>query len=176
MRPSRLAHVLLVSLLLFPFSLTRTAAADTAWRWPLDPPVEVLRRFDPPEHRWLPGHLGVDLAAEPGAPVRAAGSGQVRFAGRVAGTPLVTVAHGDLRTTYLPVESPLSRGDPVAAGDPLGVLADTPSHCPDRSCLHWGLLRDRTYFDPLGLLGRGRVRLLPLHPPPHTEPNSTGVR
>ncbi|WP_304453613.1 M23 family metallopeptidase [Nocardiopsis sp. YSL2] len=159
--------MLLVSLLLFPFCLTRTAVADTVWHWPLDPPVQVVRGFDPPAQRWLPGHLGVDLAAEPGSPVRAAGTGRVHFAGSVGGTPLVSVAHGDLRTTYLPVESPLARGDPVAAGDPLGVLAASPTHCPHRSCLHWGLLRGGTHLDPLGLLGRGRVRLLPLDPAPH---------
>ncbi|NYJ34081.1 hypothetical protein HNR10_001962 [Nocardiopsis aegyptia] len=162
MAPARLTTLLLVSLLLFPFHLTRTAVADSAWRWPVDPPVRVLRGFDPPEERWLPGHLGVDLAAEPGARVRAAGSGHVYFSGRVGGTPLVSVVHDGLRTTYLPVESPLSRGDPVAAGDPLGVLAASPVHCRRRSCLHWGLLRDGTHLDPLGLLGRGRVRLLPL--------------
>lgn len=164
MGPARLTPLLLVSLLLFPLCLTRTAAADTAWHWPLDPPVRVLRGFDPPEQRWLPGHLGVDLAAEPGTPVRATGSGHVHFAGLVAGTPVVTVAHGDLRTTYLPVDSPLARGDPVAPGDPLGVLAASPTHCASGPCLHWGLLRGGTHLDPLGLLGRGRVRLLPSSP------------
>ncbi|WP_121187640.1 M23 family metallopeptidase [Nocardiopsis sp. Huas11] len=174
MAPARLTSLLLASLLLFPLCVGRTAFADTSWHWPLDPPVEVLRGFDPPEQRWLPGHLGVDLAAESGARVRAAGPGQVYFSGRVAGTPLVSVVHGDLRTTYLPVESTLARGDPVAAGDPLGVVAESPTHCRSRPCLHWGLLRGGTHLDPLGLLGRGRVRLLPLGPDGPVAPGDTG--
>ncbi|NYH53690.1 MULTISPECIES: murein hydrolase activator EnvC family protein [Nocardiopsis] len=160
MAPLLLARLLLVlPLLLFPLRPEPTAAD---WRWPVDPPAQVLRPFDPPEQRWLPGHLGVDLAAEPGQEVRAAGPGRVRFSGTVAGTPVVSVSHGGLRTTYLPVESGLARGDPVAAGDPLGTLAAAPFHCRDRPCLHWGLLRGADYLDPLGLFGLGEFRLLPL--------------
>ncbi|MFC9090848.1 M23 family metallopeptidase [Nocardiopsis dassonvillei] len=164
MAPSLLLTLSLVFSLLSPHH-----PAEADWRWPVDPPVEVLRPFDPPEQRWLPGHLGVDLAAEPGQEVRAAGAGRVHFAGRVAGTPLVSVAHGDLRTTYLPVESDLVRGDPVAAGDVLGTLAAAPPHRPDRPCLHWGLLRGDDHLDPLSLLGLGEFRLLPVPPPasPH---------
>ena len=153
---------LFLSLLLFPLFPARTALAEPApWRWPLESPVVVLRGFDPPAQRWLPGHLGVDLAAEPGRPVYPAGPGRVRFAGRVAGVGVVSVAHGELRTTYLPVDPHVARGDPVDS-DPIGVIADEPRHCPRRSCLHWGLLRGSTYLDPLSLLGRGEVRLLPL--------------
>ncbi|MFD6951189.1 MULTISPECIES: murein hydrolase activator EnvC [unclassified Nocardiopsis] len=154
-----LARLLLLPLLLFPLRPQSTAAD---WRWPVGPPAEVLRPFDPPGQRWLPGHLGVDLAAEPGQEVRAAGSGRVRFAGTVAGTPVVSVSHGELRTTYLPVESGLVRGDPVTAGDPLGTLAAGPVHCRGRPCLHWGLLRGADYLDPLSLFGLGEFRLLPL--------------
>ncbi|MEU0239191.1 M23 family metallopeptidase [Nocardiopsis sp. NPDC006198] len=175
---SRLLLPLLFASLLW--SPASPASGDTGWRWPLSPAPGVLRPFDPPEQRWLPGHLGADLAAEPGQEVYAAGSGRVRFAGTVAGTPLVSVAHGDLRTTYLPVESDLARGDPVSAGDLLGVLAAAPPHCRDRPCLHWGLLRGDDYLDPLGLLGLGEVRLLPLGParagpPPARWPRAVGA-
>ncbi|CAL9437149.1 hypothetical protein SUDANB121_02183 [Nocardiopsis dassonvillei] len=139
-------------------------AADAVWRWPLDPPPRVLRPFDPPERPWLPGHRGVDLAAGPGREVLSAGAGRVHFAGRVAGTPVVSVSHGDLRTTYLPVETGLVRGDPVAAGQVIGTVADGPRHCADRACLHWGLLRGREYLDPLSLLGPVDTRLLPRSP------------
>ena len=152
-------------LLLFPVSSHRTAfsspSSGPSWRWPLAPPIEVVRPFDPPEQRWLPGHLGVDLAAEPGQEVYAAGPGRVRFAGEVAGVGVVSVVHGDLHTTYLPVEPSVSLGEPVT-DQPLGTLAADPQHCPGRPCLHWGLLRGSTYLDPLSLLGLGQVRLLPL--------------
>ncbi len=155
--------------LLLALALPHPAPAD--WRWPVEP-AQVLRPFDPPEHPWLPGHRGVDMAAEPGQEVYAAGPGRVLFAGAVAGTPVVSVSHGTLRTTYLPVESALARGDPVAAGEPLGTLAADPLHCRGRPCLHWGLLRGTEYLDPLALLGRGRVRLLPLGPAAHPPPPS----
>ena len=156
---------LFLTLLLFPVSPLRTtpavASGQGPWRWPLDPPVEVLRGFDPPEERWLPGHLGVDLAAEPGQSVYPAGPGRVRFAGSVAGVGVVSVTHGETHTTYSPVAAAVSRGDPVGA-EPIGVVAAEPRHCAERTCLHWGLLRGRTYLDPLSLLGRGEVRLLPV--------------
>ncbi|WP_017570658.1 M23 family metallopeptidase [Nocardiopsis halotolerans] len=170
---------LALALLLLLLPHPARAAADPGWRWPVAPPAGVLRPFDPPALRWLPGHLGVDLAAEPGQEVYAAGSGRVHFAGTVAGTPLVSVGHGDLRTTYLPVETGLARGDPVTAGDLLGTLAAEPVHCRSRPCLHWGLLRGADHLDPLSLLGLGEFRLLPLArsptPPPHGARTHPGL-
>ncbi len=157
--------LLTLSILLFPFFPIRTAAADTPWQWPLEPRPDVLRGFDPPEQRWLAGHLGADLAAEVGQAVLAPADGVVHFAGPVAGVPLVSVAHGDLRTTFLPVRASVSRGDPVQAGDELGTVVAEPAHCEGRPCLHFGLLRGSAYLDPLGPLGHGPVRLLPLPGP-----------
>ncbi|MDG4785588.1 M23 family metallopeptidase [Micromonospora sp. WMMD1102] len=139
--------------------------AARRFRWPLDGTPPVVRRFDPPPQPWAAGHRGVDLAAPPGAAVRAAGPGVVFFAGTVAGRPLVSVAHaGGLRTTYEPVRPGLAAGQPVRAGDPLGVLLSGHPGCPGAgsACLHWGLRRGDEYLDPLLLLGLGRVRLLPL--------------
>ena len=171
MRHRRIWHLLLsLSLLLFPLfphRITLSAPSPgTSWRWPVDPPVQVLRSFDPPEQRWLAGHLGVDLAAEAEQPVYAAGPGRVRFAGRVAGVGVVSVAHGELHTTYLPVEASVARGDPVT-DDPIGTLATEPRHCSDRPCLHWGLIRGSTYLDPMSLLGHGEIRLFPFRGSPH---------
>ncbi|MFF0876871.1 M23 family metallopeptidase [Micromonospora aurantiaca (nom. illeg.)] len=137
------------------------------FRWPLPGAPRVVRRFDPPPQPWLSGHRGVDLAAEPGAPVLAAGAGTVLFAGTVAGRPVLTVGHSDgLRTTYEPVRSRLTAGTPVDAGTPVGDLLAGHRGCAEAACLHWGLRRDAEYLDPLALLGLGRVRLLPLHPVP----------
>ncbi|GIM89525.1 murein hydrolase activator EnvC family protein [Paractinoplanes toevensis] len=130
--------------------------------WPVDS-ARVVRRFDPPPQRWLPGHRGVDLSAPPGAVVRAAGAGTVVFVGTVAGNGVVSVSHaGGLRTTYQPVLARVTRGDHVAAGDELGLLAAGHPGCPTPACLHWGLRRGDVYLDPLALLGLGRVRLLPV--------------
>lgn len=168
-------RILLLLMLLLPALLPSpppapVPPADRAWNWPLDPPPRVLRPFDPPERPWLPGHRGVDLAAEPGRNVLAAGPGRVHFAGTVAGTPVVSVSHGELRTTYLPVETDLARGDPVRGGQVIGTLAEGPRHCADRPCLHWGLLSGRDYLDPLSLLGPVRTRLLPRQGPAGPAP------
>ncbi|MFC0866086.1 murein hydrolase activator EnvC family protein [Sphaerimonospora cavernae] len=124
----------------------------------------VVRGFDPPARPWLAGHRGVDLAAGAGEEIYAAGSGVVEYAGRVAGRGVVAIAHTNgLRTTYLPVLASVRPGQSVAASDVIGVIEDVPGHC-RMTCLHWGLLRGRSYLDPLLLFGLGRVRLLPLWP------------
>jgi murein DD-endopeptidase MepM/ murein hydrolase activator NlpD len=145
-------------------ALPAARAADGAWSWPLRGPVTVVRGFQPPPAPWLAGHRGVDLATSPGAPVLAAGAGRVSFAGSVAGVPVVTVTHADgRRTTYQPVLAAVAVGDQVARGAVLGGVSAAGSHCFPLACLHWGLLRDKTYLDPLTLVGGDlRVRLLPV--------------
>ncbi|KAA9373430.1 M23 family metallopeptidase [Microbispora cellulosiformans] len=156
----------------------RLPGGASKWVWPLfrPRPARPLRRFDPPAQRWLAGHRGVDLAADPGEEVRAAGPGRAGVAERIAGRGVVTVVHaGGLRTTYLPVRALVRPGEVVAAGQLIGVIEDGAAHCPV-SCLHWGLLSDggvlsdrglssgRLYLDPLLLFGQGQVRLLPRWP------------
>lgn len=138
------------------------AAADGAWVWPLQPRPVVVHAFDPPPQPWLAGHRGVDLAASEGQRVLSAGAGEVTYAGTLAGIGVVVVRHGELRTTYQPVRAAVDVGDAVAAGDVIGQLESAGSHCSPPVCLHWGLIRGRTYLDPLTLVGAGPVRLLPL--------------
>ena len=136
-------------------------ASDPGWRWPLRPPPEVLRGFDPPAHPWEAGHRGVDLKASPGEPVYAAGPGRVGFARDLAGRGVVTVDHGRLRTTYLPVRPSVHPGQVVRTGSRIGVVENVVGHCGQSTCLHWGLRQGVTYLDPLILLGLAPVRLLP---------------
>ncbi|MEU4515223.1 peptidoglycan DD-metalloendopeptidase family protein [Nonomuraea wenchangensis] len=179
-RPPRLHHTAALLLLLLQTTLVAPLLATTlialtapparasppAWRWPLDGHPRVLRRFTPPPERWLAGHRGVDLAAPPSTPVLAAGAGTVRFAGPVGGKGVVTIDHeGGLRTTYLPVIPAVKRGQPVIPGTELGLLQTPHPHCPE-SCLHWGLLRESRYLNPLLLLGQAPIRLLPFWPAP----------
>jgi murein DD-endopeptidase MepM/ murein hydrolase activator NlpD len=134
----------------------------SGFAWPVAP-ARVVRIFDPPPEPWLAGHRGVDLASPPGVPVWSAGVGTVVFAGQVAGRGVVSVDHpGGLRTTYEPVEPAVRAGDRLLAGQTLGTLSAGHPGCPAPACLHWGLRRGDAYLDPLALLGRGRVRLLPL--------------
>jgi murein DD-endopeptidase MepM/ murein hydrolase activator NlpD len=128
--------------------------------WPLEPPIEVIRGFEPPAEVWGAGHRGVDLAASLGVEVRAAAGGVVSFAAMLAGRGVLVIDHGAVRTTYEPVTAEVAVGDVVVAGQRIGRLA-AGSHCA-RSCLHWGLRRGREYENPLSLLGgaSGEVRLV----------------
>ena len=135
-------------MLVFP----RPAAASTEW---LIPPVDgpIAARFDAPDSRWEPGHRGIDFAVPAGTSVRAAGAGTVVFAGRVAGTYAVTVAHGaGLETTYTDLGSILvESGQSVSEGHWVGTTAVT--HRPGSTGLHFGVIVDGTYVDPELVLG-----------------------
>ena len=120
---------------------------------------DVVRSFDPPDQPWLAGHRGVDIAGSQGDTVVAAMDGVVSFAGMVAGRPVVSIRHGELTTTYEPVQPSVSAGESVLIGQPIGtLLAGHP--CPVEACLHWGLKEGETYLDPLSLLSGGRIRLI----------------
>lgn len=128
----------------------RRDPADTLAVRPV--PGRVVRPFEAPDHAYGPGHRGVDLAAEPGDPVRAALAGRVTFAGQVAGVGWVTLDHGGgLRTTYGDITPAVHRGEAVAMGERIGVLV--------AGHLDWGARLDGDYLDPLHLLARWRAHL-----------------
>jgi len=135
------------------------ALLTPAFAAPVAPvPGAVVRPFDPPPTRFTAGHRGADLAAVPGEEVRAAMAGVVTFAGVVAGRGWVTVRHeGGLDTTYGDLDPRLvTAGTRVDAGQVLGRLAPTGTH------LDWGARLDGEYVDPLALLRRWEVYLVPL--------------
>lgn len=156
--------ILVLTLLAVPIAAA-VEPAPSSGHWPWEPPPVVVQGFDPPDTPWGAGHRGVDLLGSPGQPVHASLAGTVRFAGMLAGRPVVVVDHGAVRTTYEPVEpaAGVAVGARVGAGTLLGRLVTAGSHCPPRACLHWGLIRnaDDVYLDPLSLVGGGPVRLLP---------------
>ncbi|KUL26166.1 peptidase M23 [Streptomyces regalis] len=139
--------------------------------WPVGVRPPILRGWEPPATPYGRGHRGVDLAAPAGAPVRAVAAGRVSFAGRVAGKGVVSVeltGTGDppLRATYEPVRASAKKGDEVEAGEVVGTVEASGSHCTG-TCVHWGLRRGEAYLDPLSLLPpwllhRGPSRLLPV--------------
>jgi murein DD-endopeptidase MepM/ murein hydrolase activator NlpD len=150
----------------------RRPTATTGWVPPLDRPPDalgVLVPFDPPEHDWLPGHRGVDLAAGAGEAVRSPAPGVVTFSGPVAGRDVVVVTHDDgLRTSLEPVTGSVARGTQVTAGTVVGAVQEPGrdgvhgGHCAG-TCVHWGVRRGERYVDPLALLGeRAPIVLLPL--------------
>ncbi len=125
-------------------------AALEVWRRPV--PGVVARPFRAPLTRYGAGHLGVDLAAAPGTSVRAAGAGIVVFAGVVAGTRHVVVAHpGGLRTSYSFLASiRVAAGEAVRRGQIVGTSGGWgPGH--EGTVLHFGLRIGDTYVDPMRL-------------------------
>jgi murein DD-endopeptidase MepM/ murein hydrolase activator NlpD len=143
--------------------------------WPLAGAPSVVRTFHAPAFRYGPGHRGVDLAAQAGAPVLAADAGTVVFAGMVAGRGVVSVSHpGGLRTTYEPVSAAVAAGARISRGEQIGTVQPGHPGCPVMVCLHWGVFRSpeqgdpdpgdpgREYLDPLRLIITARVRLLPI--------------
>ncbi|MHA7273868.1 murein hydrolase activator EnvC family protein [Arthrobacter sp. TMT4-20] len=147
---------------------TATATYDPPWGWPLTPTPVVLRHFDPPAQRWLPGHRGVDLAAADGAVVLSPAPGRVVFAGWVVDRPVLTIDHGGgLLSSFEPVAALLDRGEAVEEGQTLGTVASLTagSHCP-AGCVHWGVRLRGEYVNPLNyVLDRRPSVLLPLHGP-----------
>lgn len=140
-------------------------ATRGAWRWPLEPPPEVVRRFEPPTSAYGPGHRGADLAAAPGQPVLAVAAGRVAHAGVVAGRGTVTVLHrSGVASTYEPVALEVRAGQDLAAGERIGSTDRALRHCAPRSCLHLGARRGPAYLDPLVLIRGGPVVLLPFRP------------
>jgi len=45
------------------------------------------------------------------------------------------------------VESTLTEGTPVGAGEVIGTVV--PGHCPAVNCLHWGVREGEEYVNPL---------------------------
>jgi hypothetical protein len=124
------------------------------------PPVDaaVADGFRPPPTPYGRGNRGLEYALADDTAVRAAGDGEVVFAGQVAGTLHVTVLHADgLRTSYSFLTSiAVVRGSTVKRGEVIGRA---------QGGLHFGV-RDAigTYLDPALLFGgrlRSRARLVP---------------
>jgi murein DD-endopeptidase MepM/ murein hydrolase activator NlpD len=126
--------------------------------WPV--PGPVIAEFDPPDPDWLPGHRGVDLAAEPGAAIRSPRPGVVQFVGSVGGVPIVVISHGVVTATYLPATTELGVGDSVVAAVSFAQVAEG-DHCAV-TCLHWGARANGRYVDPRILLGDYQVVLTPV--------------
>jgi len=152
------------------------SGADSTWVYPVEGGRSaVIQPFERPVDRFAAGHRGVDLAAAKGGSVRAIGAGVVTFVGEVAGTSSVTIDHGAVRSSYLPVDAEVTLGESVRAGEVIGTL--TAGHCPS-TCLHLGLRRpiwDRLdhesdpYLDPIAWISRIPV-LKPVRPTARSVP------
>ena len=100
-------------------------------------------------------HFGVDVAAPPGTPVRAAAAGTVSlahgdlyFSGKT-----VIIEHGlGVSTLYIHMqELRVATGDHVAQGQIIGTIGTTGRSTGPH--LHWGLNLGQDYLDPATIVG-----------------------
>lgn len=119
-------------------------------------------------------HRGIDLRLPAGADVQAPCAGEVSFVGTVpglaGGTVLavsITTAHG--RVTLMPLASArVKKGESVAAGTSVGMLARDGDPSSAGSHLHLGLRQGDLYRDPSVLLATTAASGV-------TEPSPVGV-
>jgi murein DD-endopeptidase MepM/ murein hydrolase activator NlpD len=128
------------------------------WDWPIGSGV-VVKEADIPKEDWNPGHRGVDLLAEIDGSITAPESGEISFKGSVFGVPVVVIDHGELRSTFQPAQTELDVGTPVKKGQIIGTISQKSSHCETEICLHWGVIQDETYLDPIKQI-KGEIVLL----------------
>ncbi len=130
-----------------------TPPTSVTYRLPVD--GKVVDGWRPPSNPYGAGNRGVDLATTPGQAVVAVADGDVTFAGPVAGVIWVVVLHADgVRSTLGPLaDVTVSAGQTVVSGQIIGHSAGT--------SIHFGARVGDEYIDPLQLLGRGSIRLIP---------------
>ncbi len=132
------------------------------WAWPISGADVLVKPFDAPAQRWLPGHRGVDVAGFEGSPVLAVADGIVSYSGVINSVGILSVQHSNgLLSTYQPVSDRPPAGTAVSQGEHVGTLASQGSHCWPLNCLHLGARRGTTYLDPMLLLQAWEVSLLP---------------
>jgi murein DD-endopeptidase MepM/ murein hydrolase activator NlpD len=136
-------------------------ATDPPWIWPAPKPRVIVEPYRAPAHSYGAGHRGVDVVAERGSPVLSPAAGVVAFRGTVVDRPLLTITHADgVVTTLEPVDSSMSPGDVLAAGDQVGTVSTGGHSAPDT--LHIGVRVDGAYIDPMSMFGGAeRAVLLP---------------
>ena len=133
------------------------AGATDANGWPYIWPVRapVSDPFRAPANRFAAGNRGIEFRTIPGQVVVAAREGTVTFAGQVAGSLFVTIAHPDgVRTSYGHVASVGVFADQsVAIGEPIATTA---------GLLHVSARIGDAYVDPSILFGgaHGPARLI----------------
>jgi murein DD-endopeptidase MepM/ murein hydrolase activator NlpD len=154
--------------------LVAPSSALGAWTWPLN--GEVVTAYRNGDDPYAAGqHRGIDIEGRVGAPVVAAASGLVRFAG-TAGSSGSTVSvrseDGRFDVSYLHLGSIAVRpGARVASGEAIGTVGTTGIRSLERPHLHFGVraaASRHAYVDPLTLLP-------PVAAPPPRPPQAVPV-
>ena len=131
-------------------------AKGSRLEWPLRGPVITLfGSRNHPVFRTKVFNSGIDIRAAAGAPVKAAGPGEVLFSGWLRGFgQVVIVNHGDnLTTVYAHLDrTSVSEGDAVRMGSLLGTVGNTGTS--GEYSLHFEVRQGGTAKDPMNYLRR----------------------
>ncbi len=132
-----------------------STTASSAWRWPLIGPITQYFGQSLTIYGY---HYGIDISGQTGDPVVAARAGTVIAAGHVASDPCggiqVRIDHGGgFVSWYHHFSAVLVQvGQQVAAGTVIGRVGAT--GCAFGSHLHFAILRNGTFVNPLDYLPR----------------------
>jgi murein DD-endopeptidase MepM/ murein hydrolase activator NlpD len=169
-----LATIAILLTLALPHGAAAAEVGGGAWPWPLL--GEVITPYKNGSDRFAAGqHRGLDIAAPAGTPVRAIVDGRVTFAGTLPdGGVTVTVRSHDgayLVSDLHLVSRAVSRGATVAAGETLGAVGTTGKRSVTQPHLHLSVRRaaDRSYLDPMSMLGPPHVAQPPARPEPKVQ-------
>lgn len=101
-------------------------------------------------------HKGIDFAAPAGTEIRAVGNGKVVkvISDRSYGY-IIEIDHGDFIARYcgLEQEDALKLDDRVYKGDTVGFLGSVPCEAAEESHLHFEIIKDGAYAEPLEAMG-----------------------
>ena len=125
------------------------------------PPVvgsELVNSYLAPDSPYGAGHRGVDYEVALGQGVFAPANATVSFVGLVVDRPVLSLSHnGKTISSYEPVCSSLTVGEPVAAGELVAEVCepeqDYVPHCSDKLCLHFSTRQNGEYLSPLWFTG-----------------------
>ncbi|MGN0557179.1 MAG: peptidoglycan DD-metalloendopeptidase family protein [Acutalibacteraceae bacterium] len=100
-------------------------------------------------------HCGVDIAADKGTEVHAAGNGKVRdiYEDKLLGN-VIEIDHGNgITAHYCGVGTPLVKiGQTVVAGKTIGGLGSVPCESVDKYHLHFAVMKDGDWVDPIAVM------------------------
>lgn len=137
---------------------TTTLSAEGLFVFPVS--NTILRSYsDSPVYSETLGewrtHNGVDFAAESGAQVKAPSDGTIKAIGK---DPLwgdmIEIDHGDklVSRCYGVVAKNIKVGQKVSAGQLIGTISSVPSEILDESHLHFEIIVNGNYQDPMTLI------------------------
>lgn len=132
--PRRFLIILIVFITVFSSSIPQALCSGKGdFTWPTE--GEIITKYEENRHR------GLDIKAEVGDCVVAAASGTVHWVGKTPrGEPCVSIQHEEnVRTTYIPLESSVSKGESVERGQAIGKVSGFGEVSSSVSHLHFGI-------------------------------------